>query len=265
MRYSTEAKVFALDLRRRGRTWKEVQQAVNDAFSVKAPSLRALQKWEKEFDPDAVARVMKSHPEIRIPWMDKSALQRVAEEMLSVLWQAEEADEDVELHGWLYFLSIVERHLGSDRFWRLLSEYDRWPKMVGAQISRLARAANRAAGAEPSTAKARGADGITQFGFAFLLGVAADTAVHVGARTLDLSWQPGIIPIAIVVLLAGGLFAALRVRASETDPQAASDGSWGRGLALVALGPWLFLQLQAYQNVARVSALTGWETPALAP
>jgi len=112
------------------------------------------------------------------------------------------------------------------------------------------------------TARARGMEGTTQFGFAFLLGLAADTAVHVGARTLDLSWQPGVVPIAIVALLGCGLLAALRASGAETDPQSASDGSWGRGLALVALGPWLFLQLLVYQNVARVSALTGWETPA---
>jgi len=107
-----------------------------------------------------------------------------------------------------------------------------------------------------------GADGVTQFGFAFLLGIAADTAIHIGACTLDLSWQPGIIPIAIIALLTTGLFAALRASVSEIDPQAASDGSWGRSFALAALGPWLFLQLLVYQNVARVSALTGWETPA---
>ncbi len=117
-------------------------------------------------------------------------------------------------------------------------------------------------GAARARGIARGVEGTTQFGFAFLLGLAADTAIHVGARTLDLSWQPGIIPILIVALLAIGLFAALRAGVSETDPQTGSDGSWGRSLALAALGPWLFLQFLVYQNVARVSALTGWETPA---
>ena len=65
-----------------------------------------------------------------------------------------------------------------------------------------------------------------------------------------------------MALLVIGLFAALRASVSGIDPQAASDGSWGRCLALAALGPWLFLQFLVYQNVARVSALTGWETPA---
>jgi len=114
---------------------------------------------------------------------------------------------------------------------------------------------------EPALSLPKGADGTMRFGSAFFLGLAADTAIHIGARTLDLSWQPGIIPTAIIAVLAVGLFIALRASVSEIAPQAASDGSWGRGFALAALGPWLFLQLLVYQNVARVSALTGWETP----
>jgi endonuclease/exonuclease/phosphatase family metal-dependent hydrolase len=114
----------------------------------------------------------------------------------------------------------------------------------------------------PVLSSPKGTDGTTLFGFAFLLGMAADTAIHIGAGTLDLSWQPGIIPIGIIALLTVGLFAALRTSASEINPQAASDASWGRSFALAALGPWLFLQLLAHQNVARVSALIGWETPA---
>ena len=110
--------------------------------------------------------------------------------------------------------------------------------------------------------RAGGMEGTTRFGFAFLLGVALDAAIHIGARTLDLSWQPGILPIGIIALLVAGLFGALSIHTREIDSEAASDTSWRRSLALTALGPWLFLQLLVYQNVARVSALTGWETPA---
>lgn len=108
----------------------------------------------------------------------------------------------------------------------------------------------------------RGNDGTIRLGFAFVLGVAADAAIQIAARTLDLSWQPGITPVAIIALLATALFVALHSSAAEIDPQAASDASWKRSLALIALGPWLFLQLLVYQNVARVSALTGWTVPA---
>ncbi len=111
-------------------------------------------------------------------------------------------------------------------------------------------------------ARRGGTEGTTRFGLAFLLGMSLDTAIHIGARTLDLSWQPGIVPIGLIALLVAGLFGALYLHTREVDSEAASDTSWRRSLALTALGPWLFLQLLVYQNVARVSALTGWETPA---
>jgi len=112
-----------------------------------------------------------------------------------------------------------------------------------------------------AAARAKGRGGATRFGFAFLLGVAADTAIHVGARTLDLSWQPGAIPVVIVALLVLGSLAALRAGRSDVAPGAGGDASWRHSFPLIALGPWLFLQLLVYQNAARVSALTGWETP----
>ena len=111
-------------------------------------------------------------------------------------------------------------------------------------------------------ARTRNGSGTAEFGLAFMLGIAADTCIHIGARTLDLSWRPGFIPIAIVGLLAAGLAWALYVGRSETKISTNSDASWRHSLGLIALGPWLFLQMQVFQNVARVSALTGWETPA---
>lgn len=99
-------------------------------------------------------------------------------------------------------------------------------------------------------------------GVAILLGVALDTAIHVGAATLDLSWQPGVLPILIVALLSTLLFLALRRALADLSPEAPLDGDWRSNWPLVFFGPWLFLQLLVYQNVARTAALTGLETPA---
>lgn len=100
------------------------------------------------------------------------------------------------------------------------------------------------------------------FASAFLLGLAVDSAIQIGGRTLDLSWHAGVLPLILVTLLAAAALAALwRVLRSEL-PFGAPDSNWRSDLVLIGLGPWLFLQLQVYQNTARVSALTGWETPA---
>ncbi len=112
------------------------------------------------------------------------------------------------------------------------------------------------------TARASGTEGTTQFGIAFLLGVAADTAIHTAAGTLDLSWHTGFLPILIVIALALLLLASLRSSLAEVDPEAASDGNWGRTLTLIVIGPWLFLQMLVFQNVARTASLTGWSLPA---
>ena len=109
-------------------------------------------------------------------------------------------------------------------------------------------------------ARAKGAEASSHLGLAFLFGVSLDSAVQIAARTLDLSWQPGPLSLVVVAILALALLRALRGQAAQTP--AATDGSWQSNLALLAVGPWLFLQLQVFQNTALFSSLTGWETPA---
>ena len=82
-------------------------------------------------------------------------------------------------------------------------------------------------------ARSRGPDGATRFGYAFLLGMAADTAIQVWAGTMDLSWHPGIAPVVIVALLCATVFAALgagRATAQEGGPprgtQVLTDAGW---------------------------------------
>lgn len=112
------------------------------------------------------------------------------------------------------------------------------------------------------TARSKGMEGTTHFGIAFLLGYAADTAIHTAAGTLDLSWHTGYIPIMIVIVLGLILLASLPSSLAEVDPEAASDGKWGRTLTLIVIGPWMFLQVLVFQNVARTTSLTGWSLPA---
>jgi endonuclease/exonuclease/phosphatase family metal-dependent hydrolase/MFS family permease len=107
-----------------------------------------------------------------------------------------------------------------------------------------------------------GAAGMRDVGFAILLGLAIDTAIHTASGTLDLSWQQGLVPAIIMLLLAVTALAALREALDGLDTAATDTGGWRRGLTLAALGPWIFLQLVIFQNVARMSAMTGWSVPA---
>lgn len=107
-----------------------------------------------------------------------------------------------------------------------------------------------------------GAVGTYHFGLAFLLGVAADAAIHTGAATLDLSWQAGSLPVVIVLLLVVTALALLWRQAGAIDPAIKHGSGWSRAFAASALGPWLFLQLVVFQNVARMAAVAGWTVPA---
>jgi len=109
-------------------------------------------------------------------------------------------------------------------------------------------------------ARAKGGDAIVLLGLGFLLGVSLDSAIQVGASTLDLSWQLGAIPLLVVVALVLAQLWALRSQAAGVKET--SDGSWLSSLALLALGPWLFLQLLIFQNIGAFSSLSGLETPA---
>ncbi len=109
-------------------------------------------------------------------------------------------------------------------------------------------------------ARAKGGDAAVQLGLGFLLGVSLDSAIQIGASTLDLSWQPGAVALLIVVALVIAQLWALRSQAAGVKET--RDGSWLSSLALLALGPWLFLQLLVFQNTGLFASLSGMQVPA---
>jgi endonuclease/exonuclease/phosphatase family metal-dependent hydrolase len=126
--------------------------------------------------------------------------------------------------------------------------------LVSAGIVLMAMYVPVALGAE----RARGPKGIANFGYGLLLGLALDTAVFAAAGTVDLSWQASALPIVIIGLMGAVALFALARYLVQVDPGTAADRQWARALTLAALGPWLFLQLVIFQNVARMSAISGW-------
>jgi len=106
--------------------------------------------------------------------------------------------------------------------------------------------------------------GSGRFALGLLLGLALDTAMHGAFGTYDVSWQAGIGPILLIaplVLIQWFLLTA-SLRSPVGDmPSPASDGPFWPTLAWLAVGPFLFLQMLVFQNVARLTALTGWTQP----
>ena len=110
-------------------------------------------------------------------------------------------------------------------------------------------------------ARPTGAEGTSQFVLALLLGITADTALHTAVSTVDLSWHQGFLAALLVFLLAAVTLAILWFLIRSIEQETPESWGWARILALAAYGPWLFLQLVIFQNVARLATITGWSLP----
>ncbi|MDY6907550.1 MAG: hypothetical protein SV910_04865, partial [Chloroflexota bacterium] len=101
-----------------------------------------------------------------------------------------------------------------------------------------------------------------------LAGLALDTAIHGAFSTYDMAWQSGLAPLLVTLFLVlaqwvllAGFQPAEGAQGEAAAHGAASGVPWARSLTWVAIGPFLFLQLVVFQNIARLAALSGWALP----
>ena len=95
-----------------------------------------------------------------------------------------------------------------------------------------------------------------------LTGLSVDLALHGANTTYDLAWSSGaetLVAIGVLTALQLGLLYGLHAR--DIEGEAAWRGSWGRLLPWLGVGPFLFLQLLVFQNLARLVSLTEWSFP----
>jgi len=99
-----------------------------------------------------------------------------------------------------------------------------------------------------------GEAGAVRLAAGLLLGLALDSAIKGAAATLDLSWLPGPLPVAVLGLMS---VAAVVLAAREPGPasDAPADPRTVRVLPLLALGPFLMLQCLVYQNQGWIAAV----------
>ena len=123
MGFEFEVKLFALNSRREGKGWGEIRRGIKERFNTNPPTVRSLQKWEKETDRGALNRALKEKAKKEAEAIKGQALTSVAEDLLPRLWKARDAGDDIEYEGWRWFFSIVENSLGSEKFRRYLHQY----------------------------------------------------------------------------------------------------------------------------------------------
>lgn len=93
-----------------------------------------------------------------------------------------------------------------------------------------------------------------------LVGTMLDTALRGILWTLDLSWQPGWMPLCFVLVLAGVmvfLSSKLRCCGGDTITIPASSISMGA----IIFGPYIFLIQHVFCDFSRLSIQTGWSYP----
>jgi hypothetical protein len=100
-----------------------------------------------------------------------------------------------------------------------------------------------------------------QFALGLLLGLSFDTAIHGVYGTYDTVWQSGLLVLLPTLLLVAvqWLLLASYIR---TQPEAGTDASDVNPWPLLAIGPFFFLELLIFQNIARLAALTDLMLPA---
>ena len=122
-RFKTEVKLFVLDERAQGKGWKIISQGIKGKFNIDPPTVRAMQKWEKNLDRMALtAELMKDIKE-EMPVIETEAQVRFAQDLMPILWNARDAGQDMELAGWKWFLHFIDGRLGTQRFERMINEY----------------------------------------------------------------------------------------------------------------------------------------------
>jgi len=113
-----------------------------------------------------------------------------------------------------------------------------------------------------------GATATRSFALGLLLGLSVDLVLHGTFGTYDMSWDDGAGTLTVVLVLTAlqwtllsGLLTLLKVRQKEAQIAETSEGPWRYMLPWLALGPFLFLQMLVFQNLARLVTLTEWTFP----
>lgn len=107
-------------------------------------------------------------------------------------------------------------------------------------------------------ARSAGSVGGMRLAVGWLLGIALDTGVAGAFWTWDAIWQRAPLPVLVTLALALVYARLVRSARSWAGSRDRADVSMGVALLLAGLGPVMLLHALIFQNVARLTAVTGW-------
>jgi hypothetical protein len=123
VRFKGEVKLFVLDERSEGKSWKVIQEGIKERFNIEPPTIRAMEKWVKNLDRTMLTAELMKDLKKEMPEIKTEAEVRFAQDLMPALWRARDAGQDIELVGWKWFLRIMDDRLGSNRFEHAIDEY----------------------------------------------------------------------------------------------------------------------------------------------
>jgi hypothetical protein len=132
-KYDVRIKLFAIDNRREGKTWGEVRRAIRANFAIDPPTVRAMQKWEKELGREGLIRAVAQKTREEAEAAKREAVNRLIEGLIPRLLEAKDAGEEIEYASWRWFFSVVESTLGSDKFRAFIDKYRSETKAIGGK------------------------------------------------------------------------------------------------------------------------------------
>ena len=109
----------------------------------------------------------------------------------------------------------------------------------------------------------KSATGAGHWRYGLLLGLALDTAVKGGLGTLGASWQAGGWVGLVGLGLPLALLALVYRESLKVGWESPATPDVRSALPLLAIGPFLFLEMLLFQNVAQQTALIDWPQPAV--
>jgi len=121
--YPLEVRVFAVQQRKAGHSWGEVQESVRQQFGLpRLPGRRQMRLWQIELESSTVPNAVQAQVDRMWPGAEqqmREQVDRVTPQMLSAALRG----EDVVVFVGKLMLGWLENEAGPHRFMRIVSEY----------------------------------------------------------------------------------------------------------------------------------------------
>ena len=122
-RFPLEVKMFVIEKRREGNEWSQIKQGILERFNMEPPTVRAMQRWDKELDRGAISKALKDKAKKDAQAAKEQTVTMLAQDLLPTLWKAVDAGEELEYSGWSWFFRLVETSLGTKKFQNFIGRY----------------------------------------------------------------------------------------------------------------------------------------------